>query len=170
MKIISGGQTGVDQAALRAAETLGLERGGWCPPGRACEDGTIPERFPLVETPTDRSHLAPQIPRSMRTALNVRDSDATLLIVPAGHADAGTECTRTCANSLFRPLLKIDPHQPDAAAVIIDWLASNRPRVLNVAGPSEASVPGIGAATYELLMRVLDFPAFRSWRPSAKQI
>jgi Circularly permutated YpsA SLOG family len=162
MKIVSGGQTGADQAALRAAEALGLERGGWCPPGRACEGGTIPRTFPLTETPADRSPLAPDVPRSQRTEWNVRDSDATLILTPEGHTDAGTRWTRACATRLGRPVLTIDPAQPDAAAVILRWLASVRPRVLNVAGPSEASVPGIDAATYALLLRVLGcFPGLR---------
>jgi hypothetical protein len=54
-KVISGGQTGVDQAALRAARDCGLKIGGWCPPGRTCEAGVIPVEFPLEETEQERS-------------------------------------------------------------------------------------------------------------------
>jgi len=82
LKIISGGQTGVDQAALITAQKIGLETGGWCPPGRVCESGTIPEYFPLKETPQERSPDAVDVPRSQRTEWNVRDSDATLIVRP----------------------------------------------------------------------------------------
>ena len=82
--IVSGGQTGVDQAALRAAQALGLRGGGWCPPGRACESGTIPVQFEMIETPSERSALAPEVARSQRTEWNVRDADATLIVAPGG--------------------------------------------------------------------------------------
>jgi len=81
-KIISGGQTGVDQAALRAAVAVGVEIGGWCPPNKECETGKIPAELPLVPTDKARSDLAPDVPRSLRTELNVRDSDATCIIYP----------------------------------------------------------------------------------------
>src|SRR6266404_7590609 len=83
-KIISGGQTGVDQGALRAAKECRLEIGGWCPPGRVRETGTIPPEFPLKETARERSADAPDVPRSQRTEWNVRDSDATLVIRATG--------------------------------------------------------------------------------------
>src|SRR2546423_4826044 len=84
-KVISGGQTGVDQAALRAAKNCGLEIGGWCPPGRLCDNGVIPPEFPLKETPQEQSPDAPDVPRSQRTEWNVRDSDGTL-VIEARHA------------------------------------------------------------------------------------
>src|SRR5580704_4564944 len=102
MRVISGGQTGVDQAALRAAQACGLAIGGWCPPGRICESGRIPERFTLQETPEERSPLALDIPRSLRTEWNVRDSDSTLIVrdctapMPM-HGDPGTAWTFDCA-------------------------------------------------------------------------
>ena len=70
LKIISGGQTGVDRAALDVGLTLGLPVGGWCPKDRRAEDGRIPDRYPLVETP-ERNYQA-------RTRRNVEDSDGTL--------------------------------------------------------------------------------------------
>ena len=66
-KVVSGGQTGVDRAALDRALEAGLEIGGWCPPGRAAEDGPIPADLPLCETPRDRSEKAPAVARSLRT-------------------------------------------------------------------------------------------------------
>ncbi|MEO1088507.1 MAG: putative molybdenum carrier protein, partial [Acidobacteriota bacterium] len=76
--VISGGQTGVDRAALRAARRQGLEIGGWCPPGRVSEDGMIPVSLSLRETPRDRSQWAPDVPRSLRTEWNVRDAGVVL--------------------------------------------------------------------------------------------
>src|SRR5437870_6380616 len=83
-KIISGGQTGVDRAALDVALELGLPCGGWCPKGRRAEDGPIPARYPLAETPWSGY---PQ-----RTLWNVRDSDGTLILVD-GEPDRGTQLT-----------------------------------------------------------------------------
>jgi hypothetical protein len=153
-KVISGGQTGVDQAALRAAQDRGLDCGGWCPPGRECESGIIPERFPLQETPQDRSPLAPDVPRSQRTEWNVRDSDATLILRPLLSEDPGTDWTARCAARFGRPLLVLDPGDPSAAAEIRNWLSALEIRTLNVAGPSEGRMPGIGDRAYALLAEV----------------
>ena len=70
MRLISGGQTGVDRAALDVALALGLPVGGGCPKGRRAEDGRIPDRYPLVETP-ERNYPA-------RTRRNIEESDGTL--------------------------------------------------------------------------------------------
>jgi Circularly permutated YpsA SLOG family len=153
-KVISGGQTGVDQAALRAAQDRGLGCGGWCPPGRECESGIIPARFPLQETLQDRSPDAPDVPRSQRTEWNVRDSDATLILRPLLSEDPGTDWTARCAARFGRPLLVLDPGDPDAASAIRLWLSALEIRTLNVAGPSEGSMPGIGDRAHSLLVEV----------------
>ena len=72
LKIISGGQTGVDRAALDAALESGISAGGWCPEGRQAEDGPIAEKYPLQELP-DGGYKE-------RTLKNVQDSDATVII------------------------------------------------------------------------------------------
>lgn len=156
-KIISGGQTGVDQAALCAAQKAGLECGGWCPPGRLCESGIIPAHFPLKETPAERSPDAPDVPRSQRTEWNVRDSDATLIFQPAHGVDQdpGTEWTARWASRYGRPLLVCDPSDPAAADRITQWLRSLPVETLNVAGPSERTAPGLGNQTCRLLKKVI---------------
>jgi nucleoside-triphosphatase len=156
VKVISGGQTGVDRAALVAALARGLERGGWCPPGRDSEAGPIPDDLPLKETPQERSPDAPHVPRSQRTEWNVRDSDATLVLRPerSPPASPGTDWTSQCARRSGRPLLVCDPADPDAPSRIRDWLCTLRVGTLNVAGPSEKEQPGIEEAARQLLLEV----------------
>ncbi len=161
LTIVSGGQTGVDQAALRAAQTCGLATGGWCPPGRVCESGVIPDHFPLQETPQERSPDAPDVPRSLRTEWNVRDADATLILRPAAMDpnDPGCDWTARCATRYGRPLLVCDPADESAVERIRSWLRAVSMRRLNVAGPSERARPGIGDQAYAVLVAVFsDWP------------
>src|SRR4051795_934021 len=125
-RIVSGGQTGVDRAALDVALELGLACGGWCPQGRRAEDGPIPLHYPLRETPWDGY---PQ-----RTEWNVRDSDGTLVLTQ-GEADRGTALTINLARRYKKPCLVLDLNdQPDPAAVRA-WAERHSVRELNVAGP-----------------------------------
>src|SRR5690606_31296737 len=98
--IISGGQTGVDRAALDAALALGIEHGGWCPLGRWAEDGRIPERYRLRET------NSPDY--AVRTCRNVDEADATLIVAPAPLI-GGTRLTYEYAVQTGKPCLVIDP-------------------------------------------------------------
>jgi len=105
--IISGGQTGVDRAALGVALALGLPHGGWCPAGHRAEDGRIPGQYRLRETPS-ADYL-------QRTEWNVRDSDATLILSPEP-LEGGTEATRKFTQQYARPCLIINPWQEAAVA------------------------------------------------------
>jgi hypothetical protein len=155
-KVISGGQTGVDQAALLAAEACGLAIGGWCPPGRESEAGPIPARFPLRETPAERSPEAPDVPRSLRTEWNVRDADGVLILAaePGTADDPGSSWAAECARRYGRPLLVCDVADPQAAAHIVEWLRSSPIETLSVGGPSEGTEPGIGEVANALLVDV----------------
>lgn len=133
-RVVSGGQTGVDRAALNVAEELGLECGGWCPAGRLAEDGTIPERYPLIETPSAEYEE--------RTEWNVRDSDGTLILT-IGEPTGGTAHTIECAQAQAKPYLVLDLATMDTTDAVREWLETNRIRTLNVAGPRESKAPGI---------------------------
>jgi len=133
-KVVSGGQTGVDRAALETAIALGIEHGGWCPRGRLAEDGTISPQFKLEETNSPLYHI--------RTEQNVIDSDGTL-ILHDGKLTGGTLLTRRMARAHRRPLLEIDLQKPLLPTVAVGWLAAEGIQVLNIAGPRESSRKGI---------------------------
>jgi len=134
IEVVSGGQTGVDRAALDTALALGLPCGGWCPRGRRAEDGAVPDRYPLRETP---STSYPE-----RTEWNVRDSDGTL-VLHRGRLRGGTALTLRLARSYGRPALAVDLAAPAVAGAVRQWLARERIGRLNVAGPRESEHPGI---------------------------
>lgn len=139
-KIISGGQTGVDRGALRAAMSLGVAHGGWCPKGRRAEDGVIDSVFQLRET-TTREYAE-------RTELNVMDSDGTLILYRT-EITGGTKLTRRLARKCRKPLLELKlPIETDVAyEAIQSWLQTNEIQTLNIAGPRESSEPGIEKET-----------------------
>ena len=145
-RIVSGGQTGVDRAALDAALALGLPCGGWCPKGRKAEDGAVPERYPLRETPTDAY--------AQRTEWNVRDSDGTLILY-RGVLTGGSALTARLAERYDRPCLALDVTSAPDPRAIREWIARNQTRVLNVAGPRDSGSPGLYDQARELLAAVL---------------
>src|SRR3954470_4737331 len=124
-RIVSGGQTGVDRAALDVALEQGMDCGGWCPQGRRAEDGPIPEHYPLQETPWDGY---PQ-----RTEWNVRDSDGTLILT-YGESDRGTALTVELVQRKKKPYFVVDVTGEVDANAIRAWAEANGVRVLNVAG------------------------------------
>ncbi len=149
-QIVSGGQTGVDRAALEAACALGLPCGGWVPRGRRAEDGRVPSRYAMRET---ESAGYPQ-----RTRYNVRDSDATL-ILNRGAPSGGTALTIACAENLRRPCMVVDLESAGETATrdaVRAWLRRHRVRILNVAGPRESTAPGIADEAYGFLRAVLE--------------
>ena len=145
-KVISGGQTGVDRAALDAALAAGLHIGGWCPKGRRAEDGKIPIAYPLQETPS------PQY--AQRTRWNVRDADGTLILT---HQDptGGTALTIHAAQRLHKPYrvmdltIRPDPHD------VAKWVSDTGMAILNVAGPRESTCPGIYHEAFNWLLKML---------------
>ncbi len=144
--IHSGGQTGVDRAALDATLAAGVACGGWCPRGRRAEDGPIPDRYPLRETPTPAY--------AERTHWNVRDADATLVLT-RGAPTGGTATTVEAARAFGKPLLVVDLAETNAVEPAADWLQANGVRVLNVAGPRERTAPGIYAEARDFVACLL---------------
>ena len=136
-KIISGGQTGVDQAALDAAINLAVAHGGWIPKGRMTESGPLPEKYKLKETRS--SNYAD------RTEKNVQDADGTL-IISHGLLTGGSEYTREMAIKHKRPWLHIDLNQTaafQAASAINQWILQKEIEILNVAGPRASKDPAV---------------------------
>ena len=133
-KIVSGGQTGVDRAALDVALKLGIACGGWVPKGRRAEDGPIPSMYPLTETKSSAYEV--------RTRENVKDSDATLILT-RGEPSGGTRFTLETASELAKPYHIVDLKRTHSPLTALRWLESKRPKVLNVAGPRESGAPGV---------------------------
>jgi hypothetical protein len=147
-KIISGGQTGVDQAALDAAIKLGIPHGGWIPKGRLTEDGPLPPKYNLTEMPTA------SYPE--RTRKNIRDSDGTL-ILSHGALTGGSDFTRKMALKYQKPMLHIDFNRVvpfDAAVIINNWMVDHDIGILNVAGPRASSDPTIYRAAIDIIEAV----------------
>src|SRR5262245_32237756 len=132
LKIVSGGQTGVDRAALDVVLELGLPCGGWCPRGRRAEDGPLAPCYPLEQTPSAEY--------AQRTEWNVRDSDGTLVLT-GGRPTGGTALTLEMAWRYQKPFRVVDLTAPPDVPGVRAWLQAHQIRVLNVAGPraSEAS-------------------------------
>jgi hypothetical protein len=134
IKIISGGQTGVDRAALDCALEQGVDCGGFCPKGRKAEDGILSYRYPLNET------TSTQYP--VRTRRNIMDSDGTI-ILHLEKMDAGTLLTQRLCKKEHKPLWIQNLNFPIDKKEFIYWLVLNKIQVLNFAGPRESISPGV---------------------------
>jgi predicted Rossmann fold nucleotide-binding protein DprA/Smf involved in DNA uptake len=136
VRIISGGQTGVDRGALDAALDTGCDCGGWCPSGRRAEDGPIPARYPVRELSSNAYRE--------RTLRNVLDSDGTL-IIHFGELRGGTRLTRTLCRQYGRPCLAVEGGAGQTSAIaqrIAAFCRRHRIDTLNVAGPRESQATG----------------------------
>jgi len=145
-RIVSGGQTGADRAALDAAQALGIETGGWVPRNRWAEDGRVPDRYRNMKETTSADPAA-------RTACNVRDSDGTV-VFSHGTVSGGTKWTVEAGRKLHKPMLRLDlATQPveTAAHRLLAWSVAERIEVLNAAGPRESEDGGIYAAVRSVL-------------------
>jgi len=159
LRIVSGGQTGVDRAALDSALELGISCGGWCPRGRRAEDGAISDRYPLRETPESDEY-------AVRTERNVVESDGTVVFCFGERPTGGTALTVEMCQRHGKPCLSVDAgdasNTTDAAAQRIrDFVASDnspsshRPSVLNVAGPRASTEPRAYAYVREVIKKFL---------------
>ncbi|MFZ5950889.1 MAG: putative molybdenum carrier protein [Candidatus Rifleibacteriota bacterium] len=160
--IISGGQTGVDRAALDFALRQQINCSGWCPKGRRAEDGVIPSKYPLVET---GSELYQQ-----RTRLNVRHSDATLVITD-GAKSRGTSLTVKYACSCNKPCLVMNSKDDSELKKLKKWLKRYKPQILNIAGPRGSETGMIYQLATEILNKSFKqttekiFPTWPPLRP-----
>jgi hypothetical protein len=148
-KLISGGQTGVDRAALDAALQLGIPCGGFCPSGRIAEDGRIPDHYPLTEVRTANYPF--------RTRRNIEVADAILILheeLPLP-TSPGTLLTLCLARESGKPWREVYLDLPAAVAFARGFLAELDGKTLMVAGPRESKCPGIYGRALAFLLEVL---------------
>jgi hypothetical protein len=148
IKIISGGQTGVDRAALDAALELGIRAGGWCPEGRLAEDGVIELRYPVRELP--------QGGYDERTVKNVNDSDATVIITFGEPAGGTLQALQHCIkiNKAYSLIDALETSVAQAVAIIRSFIGDNRVTSLNIAGPRASEEAEAYAYTKMVIMRI----------------
>lgn len=156
-KIISGGQTGVDQAALDVAIALGIPHGGWIPKGRKTENGALPDKYRLKEMSTSSY--------AKRTEQNVIDSEGTL-IISLGPLTRGSELTHKTAILHDRPCLHIDLstlNTLQAVKTVRSWIVRHGIEILNIAGPRASENPEIYDVAAKTLKVVLGKAEMRSF-------
>ncbi len=159
MKLISGGQSGVDRAALDVALARGIDYGGWCPQGGWAEGFPEPPGL-LAKYP--RLKETPLADPAQRTEWNVRDADACLIIVDQAGVEvsAGTALARALAHRYRKPLLVADLGNPEIAKHAALWLRVQEQRhgrdlALAVGGPRESEAPGIYARAKAFIAALL---------------
>lgn len=154
LKIISGGQTGVDRAALDAARILGLPYGGFVPKGRWTEDGPLPQDYENMVETEGRNPAS-------RTRRNVLAADATLVITRGG-CEGGTLLTADKARLWDKPLLVVDLENTTpgvCVSTIRAWISETVPDILNVAGPRHSKDPAIYGESKDILVSALGGPS-----------
>jgi hypothetical protein len=146
--IITGGQSGVDRAAMDFVlenPQLKIKCGGFCPKGRKAEDGIIPQKYPLIECETDNY--------AVRTELNVKNSDGVLIIFKVKINDPGTTLTVELAKKHNKPLYLCNIKQNNINE-IRKWISENAINTLNIAGPRLSNDPEIYELTYDFLVQL----------------
>jgi len=148
-KIVSGGQTGADRAALDFAITQAIPYGGWCPKGRKAEDGSIPGQYQLVETPR-ADYL-------QRNEWNVRDTDGTVIFTVSDTLSGGSRRTAEFAQQHGKPCLHLSEEVAGdgAAVLLLQFIEQKGIRVLNVAGSRWSKEAGVAAFVERTLMKAL---------------
>ena len=151
-KIVSGGQTGADRAALDWAIDNGIPHGGWCPAGRLAEDGVIDSKYNLRET-SKADYL-------QRTEWNVRDSDATVIFSIKADLMGGSLATQKLADKHLKASLHLTSLQSPAenATQLRGFIRKHEIKVLNIAGPRASGEPELRS----LVQTVLD-ELFEIW-------
>jgi len=149
-RIISGGQTGADRAGLDFAIAHGIPHGGWCPRGRLAEDGSIPRRYRLMESPSPDY--------AQRTEWNVRDSDGTVIFSLGRDLSGGSKFTAEVAAQLRKPCLHVSEVSGgrNSAENLRHFLRRHRIKCLNLAGPRASVEPRVGRFVRETLSACLD--------------
>ena len=163
-KIISGGQTGADQAALDAAIKLGIPHGGWIPKGRLTENGPLPKKYDLTEMPVTSYAL--------RTEQNEIDSNGTL-IISHGKLTEGSDYTRKMALKHHRPWLHINLNKTPAfkaANLIRSWITENTIEILNVAGPRKSKDHSIYQDVSKLIETIYYLELIKNRSPESEQL
>jgi hypothetical protein len=160
MILISGGQSGVDRAALDAAIALGIAYAGWCPRGGWAEDFPTP---PGLLAPYPELKETPLVEPAQRTEWNVRDADACLIIVDAAGIDvsAGTTLAQDLAHRYRKPVFIVDLSAPEGLKDASLWLRVQQARrgadlKLAIGGPRESEAPGIYAKAKEFIAALLN--------------
>lgn len=144
-KIISGGQSGADRAALDFAIENNIPYGGWIPKGRKTEDGKLPDKYHLQEMKTASS--------SKRTEQNIIDSDGTV-IISHGKLTGGSLLTQTLAVKHNKPCLHLDVDNKKILVAIESlnaWIKKSKIKILNVAGPRASKDHNIYKVTKDIL-------------------
>ena len=134
-KIVSGGQTGSDRAALDWAISRGVPHGGWCPKGRRAEDGPIPAPYALQETESASYFV--------RTERNVVDSDGTVVFSIQPLFSGGSKKTAEFPRNHGKPLLHLHPGTETPGQELATFIRTNGIKVLNVAGSRLSGEPRI---------------------------
>lgn len=148
LKVISGGQTGADRGALKAAKAVGLETGGWMPHAFRALDGYHPDFATLYGC---RAHPSRQYPP--RTFANVSDADVTVRFA-VDFNSPGERCTMKAVRKCCRPYFDVDVNSEPSPKELAHWIHGTRAKVLNVAGNSERTAPGMESFVEAFLRQV----------------